>query len=341
MPVGRKKGQHMEHILEVHDLCVDYHTKQGTIRPVSHVSFSVSRGETLGIVGESGCGKSTASLAVMRLLPQNRAEIAEGEILFDGKDLARMPEKELRQLRGDRLSMIFQEPMTSLNPVFTIGDQLSQPLRRHTSLGREEIRRQMVEILGQAGIPRPEAILGEYPHQLSGGMRQRVMICMAIVCRPELLIADEPTTALDVTIQAQILDLLKKIRDKNRMAMIFITHDLGVVAEICDRVMVMYAGQAVEQADIRPFFDRPAHPYSQGLLAAMPREDERKQELSTIPGSVPALNELPSGCYFCNRCPRAADRCRTEPAPMVCLPDGRLCRCWLYADKGEVIPDGR
>lgn len=331
----------MEHILQVHDLCVEYHTKQGTVRPVSHVSFSVNQGETLGIVGESGCGKSTASLALMRLLPENRSEIAGGEMLFKGQDLARMPEKQLRQLRGNRLSMIFQEPMTSLNPVFTIGDQLSQPLRRHTTLGREAIRNRMVEILRQAGIPRAESILDEYPHQLSGGMRQRVMICMAIVCRPELLIADEPTTALDVTIQAQILDLLKKIRDKNRMAMIFITHDLGVVAEICDRVMVMYAGQAVEQSDIGTFFDRPAHPYSQGLLAAMPKKDARKQELSTIPGSVPSLTELPKGCYFCNRCSRAFDRCRTEPAPMVRLPDGRLCRCWLYADKGEVIPDGR
>ncbi len=331
----------MEHILQVHDLCVEYHTKQGTVRPVRHVSFSVNQGETLGIVGESGCGKSTASLAVMRLLPENRSEIAGGEMLFKGQDLARMPEKQLRQLRGNRLSMIFQEPMTSLNPVFTIGDQLSQPLRRHTTLGREAIRNRMVEILRQAGIPRAESILDEYPHQLSGGMRQRVMICMAIVCRPELLIADEPTTALDVTIQAQILDLLKKIRDKNRMAMIFITHDLGVVAEICDRVMVMYAGQAVEQSDIGTFFDRPAHPYSQGLLAAMPKKDARKQELSTIPGSVPSLTELPKGCYFCNRCSRAFDRCRTEPAPMVRLPDGRLCRCWLYADKGEVIPDGR
>ena len=331
----------MEHILQVHDLCVEYHTKQGTVRPVSHVSFSVNQGETLGIVGESGCGKSTASLALMRLLPENRSEIAGGEMLFKGQDLARMPEKQLRQLRGNRLSMIFQEPMTSLNPVFTIGDQLSQPLRRHTTLGREAIHNRMVEILRQAGIPRAESILDEYPHQLSGGMRQRVMICMAIVCRPELLIADEPTTALDVTIQAQILDLLKKIRDKNRMAMIFITHDLGVVAEICDRVMVMYAGQAVEQSDIGTFFDRPAHPYSQGLLAAMPKKDARKQELSTIPGSVPSLTELPKGCYFCNRCARAFDRCRTEPAPMVRLPDGRLCRCWLYADKGEAIPDGR
>ncbi|MET1250212.1 ABC transporter ATP-binding protein [Sporolactobacillus sp. STCC-11] len=321
----------MKNILDVSNLEVKFQTRRGIVQPLRGVSFQVNEGETLGIVGESGCGKSVTSLAVMGLLPNGKANISNGKVLFEGQEMTHLKERERRKLRGSKMSMIFQEPMTSLNPVFTIGDQLSQPLSKHTKLGKREMKERIIDMLKLVGISRPEEIIHQYPHQLSGGMRQRVMICLAIICEPELLIADEPTTALDVTIQAQILDLLKKIKQKNNMSIIFITHDLGVVAELCDRVIVMYTGQIVEEADVRTFFNSPKHPYSKGLLASMPKEDERKQKLYAIKGNVPGLNELPVGCSFSNRCPMAFDRCKMSP-PVVQI-GGQICRCWLYAEE--------
>lgn len=247
-------------ILEVKNLQVQFKTSIGIVQPVSGVDFQVNEGETLGIVGESGCGKSVTSLAVMGLLPSPTGYIAEGEILLEGKKISHLNDREMRKLRGNDIAMIFQEPMTSLNPVFTIGEQLSEPLRQHTKLGKKEIRQRIIEMLKLVGIPRSEEIIDEYPHQLSGGMRQRVMISLAMLCKPKLLIADEPTTALDVTIQAQILDLMKKIKRENQMAMLLITHDLGVIAETCDRVIVMYAGQIVENTDVRTLFNDPLSP---------------------------------------------------------------------------------
>ncbi|RYL92803.1 ABC transporter ATP-binding protein [Sporolactobacillus sp. THM7-4] len=326
-------------MLDVSNLEVEFQTRRGSVRPLRGVSFQVHEGETLGIVGESGCGKSVTSLAVMGLLPRGKSEISRGQVLFEGQNITHLKERDKRKLRGNKMSMIFQEPMTSLNPVFTIGDQLSQPLKKHTRLGNKEIMVKIIEMLKLVGIPRPDQIVQQYPHQLSGGMRQRVMICLAIICKPDLLIADEPTTALDVTIQAQIINLLKKIKHETNMSIIFITHDLGVVAEICDRVIVMYTGQIVEEADVRTFFNHPKHPYSKGLLASMPKEDERKQPLMTIRGHVPSLNELPSGCTFSNRCPMAFAKCHVAP-PTVHLKE-QMCRCWLYADEQEGGSDGK
>ncbi|MBB2480689.1 ABC transporter ATP-binding protein [Heyndrickxia shackletonii] len=324
-------------ILEVKNLQVQFKTSMGIVQPVSGVDFQVNEGETLGIVGESGCGKSVTSLAVMGLLPSPTGYIAEGEILLEGKKISHLNDREMRKLRGNDIAMIFQEPMTSLNPVFTIGEQLSEPLRQHTKLGKKEIRQRIIEMLKLVGIPRSEEIIDEYPHQLSGGMRQRVMISLAMLCKPKLLIADEPTTALDVTIQAQILDLMKKIKRENQMAMLLITHDLGVIAETCDRVIVMYAGQIVENTDVRTLFNDPKHPYSQGLLASLPKMNERKQSLYSIKGNVPRPDEIPKGCAFSTRCPHVFDKCRTERPPLLKL-NNQSCRCWLYeAETQEVM----
>ena len=325
-------------ILEVKNLKTHIRTENGTVKAVDGIDFSLYEGETLGIVGESGCGKSMTSLSVMGLLPQPMAFIAEGSILFNGRDLTSLPEKEMRKLRGNQISMIFQEPMTSLNPVFTIGQQLSEPLKQHTSLSRSERRRAIIEMLRSVGIPRAEHIIDEYPHQLSGGMRQRVMISLAMLCQPKLLIADEPTTALDVTIQAQILQLMKEIKSKNSMAMILITHDLGVVAEMCDRVIVMYAGQIVESTDVRTLFYDPQHPYTKGLLASLPRSNERKGELQSIPGSVPRPDDLPRGCAFAPRCQEAVDQCREERPPLFTAAH-QSCRCWLFAGRNQEVTD--
>lgn len=324
-------------ILEVKNLQVQFKTSMGIVQPVSGVDFQVNEGETLGIVGESGCGKSVTSLAVMGLLPSPTGYIAEGEILLEGKKISHLNDREMTKLRGNDIAMIFQEPMTSLNPVFTIGEQLSEPLRQHTKLGKKEIRQRIIEMLKLVGIPRSEEIIDEYPHQLSGGMRQRVMISLAMLCKPKLLIADEPTTALDVTIQAQILDLMKKIKRENQMAMLLITHDLGVIAETCDRVIVMYAGQIVENTDVRTLFNDPKHPYSQGLLASLPKMNERKQSLYSIKGNVPRPDEIPKGCAFSTRCPHVFDKCRTERPPLLKL-NNQSCRCWLYeAETQEVM----
>ncbi|MGE8204739.1 ABC transporter ATP-binding protein [Heyndrickxia sp. NPDC080065] len=323
-------------ILEVKDLHVQFKTPMGIVQPVDGVDFQVNDGETLGIVGESGCGKSVTSLAVMGLLPSPIGYIAKGEILLDGKKISHLNDRDMRKIRGNEMAMIFQEPMTSLNPVFTIGEQLSEPLRQHTKLSKKEIREKIIEMLKLVGIPRSEEIINEYPHQLSGGMRQRVMISLAMLCKPKLLIADEPTTALDVTIQAQILDLMKKIKNENQMAMVLITHDLGVIAEICERVIVMYAGQIVENTDVRTLFNDPKHPYSQGLLSSLPKMNNRKQELYSIKGNVPRPDEIPQGCAFSTRCPHVLDKCRTERPPLLKL-ENQSCRCWLYETEAKEV----
>ncbi|WP_103107777.1 ABC transporter ATP-binding protein [Brevibacillus reuszeri] len=323
-------------ILEVKQLQTHIKTAGGVVKAVNGVDLTVHAGETVGIVGESGCGKSVTSLSVMGLLPKPMAYVESGHILFDGRDITELPEKEMRKLRGNEISMIFQEPMTSLNPVFTIGQQLSEPLRQHTSLNKKQIRTKIIEMLRSVGIPRAEQIIDEYPHQLSGGMRQRAMITLAMLCEPKLLIADEPTTALDVTIQAQILQLMRGIKHEKRMSILLITHDLGVVAEMCDRVVVMYAGQVVENADVQTIFNSPKHPYTRGLLASMPNSNERKGELKSIPGSVPRPDELPQGCTFAPRCTEAVEKCWQERPPLLSLTH-QSCRCWLYTHEHQEV----
>ncbi|MCL6548091.1 MAG: ABC transporter ATP-binding protein [Alicyclobacillus sp.] len=301
------------------------------LRAVDDVSFEVRKGETVGLVGESGCGKSVTALSILRLLgPAGR--LFEGEIWFDGRNLAALNEREMRKIRGADIGMVFQEPMASLNPVRTIGEHIAEPLRIHRRLSKQAARSRAVELLKAVGIPRAEQVVDEYPHRLSGGMRQRVMIASAIACQPKLLIADEPTTALDVTIQAQILDLLRDIRRTGEMATLLITHDLGVVAETCDRVIVMYAGQVVEQGTVRDIFRRPAHPYTAALLRSLPRVEGRQERLASIPGSVPSLDRMPTGCRFAGRCVHAVERCRTEPPPMFSLETGQSARCWLHEE---------
>lgn len=299
-------------------------------QPIRNINFFVQRGEILGIVGESGCGKSVTSMAVMGLLPPKSSEITGGEIIFNEQHIEKMTEKQLQNLRGNDMSMIFQEPMTSLNPVFTIGQQLMEPLKQHKSLTKGQRRERIVEVLKQVGIPRAEQIIDEYPHQLSGGMRQRVMISLALLCEPKLLIADEPTTALDVTIQAQILELLKRIIAETNMSMMLITHDLGVIAEICHRVVVMYAGSVVEEASVEELFDNPLHPYTKGLLKSLPSQNERKSTLYSIAGQVPKPDELGQGCAFANRCEFATERCLIAEPPVFEI-DQHKAKCWLLA----------
>jgi oligopeptide/dipeptide ABC transporter ATP-binding protein len=316
-------------LLEVRGLKVRFDGEAGPVRVVRGVGFEVERGRTLGVVGESGSGKSVTSLAVLRLLPRPSGVIEGGEVLLEGRDLTRLTPKEMSRIRGARISMIFQEPMTALNPVQTVRQQLGESYELHRpEMSREQVDEASLNMLKEVGIPDPVKRLGEYPHQLSGGMRQRVMIAIALACRPDLLIADEPTTALDVTIQAQILKLIKRLQKEHGMAVIFITHDLGVIAELCDDVAVMYAGQVVERASARDLFRAPKHPYTQGLLASIPRlETKRKTKLTTIEGMVPDFADLPPGCAFQNRCPLAADVCRAEPPELVSAGEGRLTRC--------------
>lgn len=304
-------------LLRVSNLITEFETDEGRVRAVDDISFSIDVGETLGIVGESGCGKSVTALSIMRLLPQPMGHIMGGEILLNGEDLTRANLGRMEELRGASISMIFQEPMTALNPVHTIGRQLTEILYLHMSIKKRDATRRAVEMLDRVGIPSPELRMGEYPHQLSGGMRQRVIIAMALACKPSLLIADEPTTALDVTIQAQILELIKELQHEMGMAVILITHDLGVIAETSDSVAVMYAGRMAEQGTVYDIFDRPRHPYSQGLLASIPRlETEPKSELPIIEGMVPGLMDLPPGCRFENRCPHRIDVC-SKRAPRI------------------------
>jgi oligopeptide/dipeptide ABC transporter ATP-binding protein len=308
----------MEKILEVKNLRTSFKTDEGEVKAVDDVSFDVFKGKTLGIVGESGCGKSVTSLSIMRLIPNPPGRVVGGEILFRGKDLLKISNEEMRKVRGREISMIFQEPMTSLNPVFTIGNQLREAISIHSDLSRQAIADKAVDMLKLVGIPSPEKRVADYPHQLSGGMRQRVMIAMALSCNPSILIADEPTTALDVTIQAQILDLLRDLQARLGMAIVLITHDLGVVAEMADEVVVMYAGRVAEKAPVRELFRSPKHPYTRGLLNSIPTLSKdptgkvKRDRLETIPGIVPNLLHLPRGCRFQERCSFVQDACRGE-----------------------------
>ncbi len=304
-------GQGRAPILEVRDLEVEFSVDDGKIKVLDGVSFQVAPGQTLGIVGESGCGKSVTSLAIMGLLPRPHGQVVAGSIRFQGEELLSLPPDQMYKVRGNRISMIFQEPMTALNPVQTVGAQLMEVFSLHRpDFSKAQRKEAAIAMLQKVGIPEPTQRFEVYPHNLSGGMRQRVMIAMALACEPDLLICDEPTTALDVTIQAQILDLMKALQAQTGMAIIFITHDLGVVAELCDEVVVMYAGRAVERADIFELFDHPRHPYTHGLMASIPRlEDVPKSLLKTIKGQVPALHEMPAGCRFSNRCPHATEIC--------------------------------
>jgi oligopeptide/dipeptide ABC transporter ATP-binding protein len=315
-------------LIDVRDLAVEFTTEHGKVRPVDGVSFSVRPGRTLGIVGESGCGKSVTSLAIMGLLARPPARIAGGQILFDGHDLLTLPVDALRDLRGDQLSMIFQEPMSALNPSLTIGDQIGEVLIRHRGLKRAAAIDEAIGLLRLVGIPSPERRVQEYPHRLSGGMRQRVVIAMALACQPKLLIADEPTTALDVTIQAQILDLLRRLRDETGTAIILITHDLGVIAELADEVAVMYAGRVVERAPVARLFAEPQHPYTIGLLGAVARLDRPVDRLAVIDGTVPSPHEAPRGCRFNPRCPFAVEQCRTETPALAPLGPDHWAACW-------------
>jgi peptide/nickel transport system ATP-binding protein/oligopeptide transport system ATP-binding protein len=319
----------MTPLLQVKELRTYLYTEAGVIRAVDGISFEVETGKVLGIVGESGCGKSMTALSLMRLIPTPPARIVSGEILFNGQDLVKLKESEMRKLRGDRISMVFQEPMTSLNPVFTIGNQIAEILKIHRGMSRGEAWKRAGELLNRVGIPNPERRLKEYPHQLSGGMRQRVMIAMAIACEPALIIADEPTTALDVTVQAQILKLLKDLSASFGTSLILISHDLGIIAETAHTVAIMYAGRIVEYARTEDLFARPRHPYTLGLLKSIPQfEGEKKARLDAIPGTVPKLSELPKGCKFNTRCPFVFDKCDEEPE-LEAKDPGHLTRCWL------------
>lgn len=319
-------------ILKVNDLQTHFKSDSGTVRAVDGVSFEVVEGETLGVVGESGSGKSVTSLSIMKLLKDTPGKIAGGEILYKGKDLTHLSESEMRKIRGNEIAMIFQEPMTSLNPVFKIGKQLEETIRLHLKLSKKDSRLRAIEILEAVGISRPDKIIHDFPHQLSGGMRQRVMIAMAMACKPKLLIADEPTTALDVTIQAQILDLMKNLNKSEGTAILLITHDLGVVAEMCDRVVVMYAGRAVEESDVRSIFANPKHPYTQGLIASIPKIGERVDRLQSIPGNVPLPTRMPEGCKFAPRCPFAMDICWEKEPEFKKQSGEHAVRCWLHEE---------
>ena len=319
-------------VLEVRDLRTYFHTEEGVARAVDGVSFAVGRGQTLGLVGESGCGKSVSAFSIMRLVPDPPGRIEDGQILLKGRDLLALDEEEMRRVRGDDIAMIFQEPMTSLNPVLTCGFQIAEAVVLHQQVPMQEARTRAIEMLQLVGIPAPEQRIDEYPHQLSGGMRQRVMIAMALSCNPDVLIADEPTTALDVTIQAQILALLESLQESLQMAIVMITHDLGVIAETADQVAVMYAGQIVEYAETQALFTRPRHPYTRGLLRSIPRLDAAQERLDIIPGVVPDARVFPQGCRFAPRCPLADAHCRAEAPPLEEVEAGHWASCWKAGD---------
>jgi len=320
-------ARHIGPLLEIQGLKTHFFTQDGTVKAVDGVTFEIGHGQTLGVVGESGCGKSITSLSVMRLI-ERPGKIVAGQIMLNGENLLDRSDEEMRDIRGDQVSMIFQEPMTSLNPVFTCGEQIAEAVQQHTASSQREGWARAVEMLSLVGIPDAKQRAREYPHQLSGGMRQRVMIAMALSTNPDLLIADEPTTALDVTIQAQILQLMRDLREKNRMAIMLITHDLGVVAEMADEVVVMYSGKVVERGDVRTIFGSPHHPYTQGLLHSIPRLDERVGRLEVIKGTVPSPYNLPTGCHFKRRCPRRMPICDTAP-PFRDVGADHVSRCWL------------
>jgi peptide/nickel transport system ATP-binding protein len=329
------RGKMENPVLEVKGLSTSFSTDNGIIPVVNNIDFTVKRQEVVGIVGESGCGKSVTSLSIMGLIPTSNG-IVEGGIYFNGENLANFSEKKMRSIRGNEIAMIFQEPMTSLNPVFTIGEQLTEAIKIHWKWSKKKAREHAIQMLQKVGLPRAEQLINEYPHQLSGGMRQRVMIAMAMLCNPKLLIADEPTTALDVTIQAQILELMKKLNKETDTSIIMITHDLGVVAEMCQRIIVMYSGKIVEEADVRTIFKEPKHPYTVGLIQSVPDMREKKERLYSIPGNVPKPGSIEFGCHFAPRCPHAHDRCFTETPDLTTLKNGQKVRCWLYEEGKEV-----
>lgn len=319
------------HLLEVDNLVTQFKTDEGPFNVVDKISFHIGQGETVGLVGESGSGKSITSLSILGLIkPPGR--VVQGRIKFQGENLLDKSKKQLRNIRGRDISMIFQEPMTSLNPVLTVGEQIAETVRLHQGLDRKSAKERAVEMLKKVGIPMPETRINQYPHELSGGMRQRVMIAIALSCDPKLLIADEPTTALDVTIQAQILELMKRLNEEVGMGVLLVTHDLGVVAEMCERVLVMYAGKIVEQASAKDLFKEPLHPYTQSLLKSIPRIKAKKEKLYSIPGNVPSPKNLPKGCRFHTRCPYAFKRCAEEEPAMKTVDGQRQVSCWLYDD---------
>ncbi|MFB5676343.1 ABC transporter ATP-binding protein [Paenibacillus terreus] len=324
-----------ERILQIERLETLFSKDKKKIQILNQVSFDIRQGEIVGLVGESGCGKSLTSLSIMRLFHGTSGAIGGGSIRFKDRDITRCPESEMRKIRGKQIAMIFQEPMTSLNPSMKIGEQLMEPIRLHLGLKEAQAKAHAISMLNKVGIPRADEIIHEYPHQLSGGMRQRVMIAIAMSCRPELLIADEPTTALDVTIQAQILHLMKTLQREEGMSMLLITHDLGVVAEMCDRVVVMYAGRVVEEAPVHELFEEPKHPYTRGLIASVPKLGQKKERLDSIRGRVPDPAHMPPGCKFAPRCEHAKDVCSELEPDMTVFEGGRSCSCWLYADVKE------
>ena len=319
-------AQAPEALLDIRGLRVEYHTDEDVVYAVNGLDLTIGKGESLGLVGETGAGKTTTALGIMRLLPEETGKVEAGSITFDGVDLLSLSHEEMRRKRGEELSMIFQDPMTALNPVLTVGDQISEVLRSHHPVSLHEAMEKAGDMLELVGIPR--ARLNEYPHQFSGGMKQRVIIAIALACRPKLLIADEPTTALDVTIQAQILDLMKKLQKEDGSSILLITHDLGVVAEMCTRVIVMYAGKIVEMAPVEKLFATPSHPYTQGLIASVPKLGSGVKVLPSIPGSVPDLASMPTGCRFAPRCKYATDKCREQEPELLDISEDQKCRCW-------------
>jgi len=325
-------------LLDIKDLRTSFFTEQGEVKAVDGVSLHVRKGATLGIVGESGSGKSILSLSILRLI-LSPGRIVGGQILYNGENLLEKTDRQMRKLRGNQISMIFQEPMTSLNPVFTIGDQIAEVYRIHEQLGNKQALEKAVHMLRLVGIPSPEKRVSQYPFQLSGGMRQRVMIAMALACNPDLLIADEPTTALDVTIQAQILELMKELQQKLHMSIIFITHDLGIVAETCDDVAVMYCGKVVEYADVRSLFKHPKHPYTIGLMNSLPRHDVDQEALEPIRGSVPSPFDLQKGCRFAPRCPDARKLCYDKQPELSALTNRQQVSCWKYTDQWDAVSE--
>ena len=321
-----------ELILDVKNLSTTFRTERGPLKAIDGIDFQVYKGEILGIVGESGCGKSVTSQSVMRLYDEKYTASYQGEVFLEGEDLMEIPYKKMQEIRGKKISMVFQDALSSLNPVFTVGNQICEPLKIHQKLSKKEAEEKAIEMLRLVGIPAPEKRIHQYPHELSGGMRQRVMIAIALACKPQLLIADEPTTALDVTIQAQIMDLIVKLNQQLDMGVMLITHDLGVVAETCTRVIVMYLGQIVEEASVMDIFDNPKHPYTWGLIQSIPRLDgDRTKALYTIKGTVPLLSQIPNGCRFAPRCPYATDRCRKEMPELQNVSETQRVRCFKYA----------
>ncbi|CAM3571955.1 ABC transporter ATP-binding protein [Cytobacillus oceanisediminis] len=325
-----------ETMLKIEDLKTYFYGDDGVVKAVDGVTITINKGETVGVVGESGCGKSVTSLSVMRLLHDTPGEIVDGSIEFQGKNLLSFSEKEMRQIRGNEVAMIFQEPMTSLNPVYKIGKQLEEAIQLHLKYDKQKAREHAIQMLKLVGIPRSDEIVNEFPYQLSGGMRQRVMIAMAMACRPKLLIADEPTTALDVTIQAQILDLMRTLREESETSIMLITHDLGVVAEMCDRVVVMYAGKVVEETDVYTLFEDPKHPYTRGLIGSVPKLGKNANRLDSIPGNVPTPSNMPKGCKFAPRCSNVLKVCLEKEPVLEKVEANHTCRCWLYQNTETV-----